>query len=63
MAILKDIRKIASYRLYANGSPESTLSNRGCGISEIIVRVEILNFEKKKTKKKTIFAQKFMKIY
>ena len=41
-------------RLYANGSPEGPLSNRGSGRAELILRVNVLNFEK--------IGQKYMKI-
>ena len=36
----------ATYKQYANGSPEESLSKRGYGIAELILRVEILKFEK-----------------
>ena len=32
--------------MYANGSPEGALSNRGSGIAVLILTVEILNFGK-----------------
>ena len=53
MAILELIRNSTPYSLYANAS----LSNRGYGINEIILEVEILNI-----KKKLIFGQKYIKI-
>ena len=40
------IKNSTLYRLYANGSPKGTLSNRGSGIAGIISRIEILNFVK-----------------
>ena len=46
MGTWKHIRNSTPYRLYANGNPEGPLSNRGSGISGIILRVEILNLER-----------------
>ena len=52
MAILRGIRNSTAYRLYGNGKPKDTLSNRGSDMAEVILRAEILNFEK------SIFGQK-----
>ena len=49
MAILRGIRNSTAYR------PKDTLSNRGSDMAELILRAEILNFEK------SIFGQKRMK--
>ena len=35
-----------TYGLYANDSPEGCLSNGGSEIAELILRVEVINFEK-----------------
>ena len=40
MDILEQIRNSTTYRLYANGSSEDPLSNRGSWIAGIIFRVE-----------------------
>ena len=54
MAILEHIRDITIYRLYANGCPKCSLSNRGCGTAGIVLRVEILNFQKNRFLAKNI---------
>ena len=46
VTIWEHIRNCTPYRIYANNSPEDPLSNRGSAIAELILRVEILNFEK-----------------
>ena len=46
MAIWEHIRNSTPYTLYANGCPESTISKLEEGIAVLILRVEILNFEK-----------------
>ena len=45
MAILEQIKNSTPYRLYANGELNTT-SNRGSGIAELVLRVEIFNFKK-----------------
>ena len=54
MASLGDIRNSTAYKLYANGIPEDTLTNRGSEIDELILRVKILNFEKNRFLAKNI---------
>ena len=46
MAIFELIRNSTPYRLQANGSSEGPFSKCGSGITEIILRVVILNFQK-----------------
>ena len=46
MCILEYIRKNTPYRLYANASPVGLLLKRDSRIVGIILKVEMLNFEK-----------------
>ena len=52
MIILEYIGNSTPYRLFADGSLESALSNRGSGIAEPIFKIVILNL------KKSILGQK-----
>ena len=52
----------APYSLYANGSSEGPFLNRGSGIVGIILRVEILNFEKIETSMGLIVIYSTLKI-
>ena len=46
IAIWEHVTNSTLYKLYANDSPESALSYHGKGIAVLILRIEILNFEK-----------------
>ena len=54
VAILKNVRQSTTTRLHASGTPESHLSNRSSGIAGIILKVEILKFEKNRFLAKNI---------